>query len=168
MKKDQTQRVLTRILGALSLSAGLILGFTGCASSGPVKTVEDLTAVGLAEPFPNASMAQWSADYSRLRYDIPRAFKESHWGKMGLQEQQAADADGQPVRVIRAMGLLPDGRTATVVAWPVGDGTNIGVAVRVGLRGDRPNERAFLDALAGVLRGPISRQQRREELFSLP
>ena len=136
------------------LCVGLVVG----CDSVEIVSVDRLSAPGLDEPFPHASMAILLGDYDRLEYDIPRAMKACHWGKISLTQGPAGSAQtGGPI--LRARALLPDGRTATMVAWPKGERL-VSVSVRVGHRGDREWERDYLTQLGSILRGKPSRTQR--------
>lgn len=147
------------------VGAALLVCVMGCEAI-RIRATDRLIAPGIDEPFSGASMAQWPADFNRLIYDIPWAIKKLHWGLLGIRQ---ISVDPGPARlatqIVRGAALLPDGRTATIVAWPVNDST-IGVAWRVGHFGDRRQERNFIRCLAQVLRGKPSRKQRQG--FELP
>ncbi len=138
---------------------GVILcaGLVGCDSL-TIVSVDRLTAPGLDELFPHASMANITGDYQRLNYDIPRAMKASHWGMLSLTHEPAGSARARH-SVLRAAALLPDGRTATIVAWSKNERV-VSVAVRVGNLGDGEREKDFLAQLGSVLRGKPSRTHR--------
>lgn len=137
-----------------------VVVLVGCM--GPVEPVSHLQGSGLDEPFPDASGAALRGEWGRLPYDIPRAIQKAHWGKLSV------DAVSSPRgQVVRAGALLPDGREAAVVAWPMEQG-GVYVAVRVGPFGDREQEKAFLNSLQAVLSGKISRRQRFDQSLPKP
>ena len=104
----------------------------------------------LDESLEDGSSAQWKADADRLLADIGRSFRDLHWGKQYLRRQPRDDR--QPLQKVRAAGLLPDGRTATVIAWPV-EPDQIAVAVRIGQFGDAKQQQMFINMLAKILAG---------------
>jgi len=129
-----------------------------------VESIEYLRGANLDEPFPGASMASFHAPFEQLDLAIPVAFKKHHWGLLRVkQEDTESDADDALQGVLRAWALLPDGRTAQVVAWAVSS-SKFAVAVRVGHFGDRGHERSFLGLLAKTLRTKLTRRPR----FELP
>lgn len=155
-------RCLLAVVGVLSAVC-----VAGCVQL-TVRSIDRLSGAAINEPFPDASVAQWPADFKRLVYDIPRAVKKHHWGMLGLKQHGPEGGDTETEaseRIIRAAALLPDGRSATIVAWPE-DETTIAVALRVGPFGDALQEEAFLVRLAQVMRGKPSRRHRQE--FELP
>lgn len=139
----------------------IVLG--GCGSP-RVEPIEHLRGMGLDEPFPGASMASFHMPFERLGLAIPVVFKRQRWGLLRVNREEV-EGDVGEVRqgVLRAAALLPDGRTAQIVAWAV-DHSRFAVAVRVGHFGDRGHERAFLGLLAKTLRGKLTRRPR----FELP
>ena len=137
------------------LTAAIIISclFTdGCAYSPPALTDSNrLRGPGLDEPFEDSSTANWPADPGRLATDIRRAFRELDWGRMYIRKDPAAADHGE---VVRAAALLPDGRLATIIAWPAtDDGVSVGVGLRVGRFGDRDREQQFVNMLAKLLAG---------------
>jgi len=149
------------VRAALIVASLALLWVAGC--HGPlVEPMDHLKEAGLDEPFPGASGAHWRADFDRLIYDIPRAMEKHHWGMLSIK-QVTADGD----RLVRASGLLVDGREAKLVAWPSGK-NSVAVALRVGRFGDPDQEQAFINRLAEVLRGKIGRLQRRATRYPPP
>ncbi len=150
---------VTRVLTVVAVVMGGLWGCGGVA----VERIEDLGVAGIGEPFPSASMARLGGGFDRLVDDIPRAVKQHHWGLLSLRRSRVEHAHrvrrDQTSEVIRARALLPDGREAEMVAWPVGE-DRVGMAVRVGRGGDADAEKAFLKRFARVLRGRPSRRHR--------
>ena len=129
-----------------------------------VEPIEHLRGNGLDEPFPGASMARFHMPFEKLDLAISVAFKRQHWGLLRLKLESAdGDSDEALQGVLRASALLPDGRTAQVVAWVEG-GSEFAVAVRVGHFGDRGHERVFLEILGKTLRTKLTRRSQ----FKLP
>ena len=161
----------TSWLSCCGVAVCLLVG-VGCA--GPaIHPTDHLAGPGVDEPFLDGSMARWGADFNRVIYDIPRAVKRSHWGLLHAQpdgpDEPGVTPDGvsSTGRVVRARALLPDGRTATIIAWSADEGA-IAVVVRVGRFGDRPMERVFISELAQVLRGKPGRRQRVDAITPKP
>lgn len=129
-----------------------------------IEPIEHLHGVGLDEPFPGASIAHFPMPFERLDLAIPIAIKRQHWGLLRVKREAAQGDAGESLQeVLRAAALLPDGRTAQVVAWTV-DSSKLAVAVRVGHFGDRGHERAFLGLVAKTLRTKLTHRPR----FKLP
>ena len=146
-----------------TLACAFVCWAIGCQSE--PKPIDPVQAGVLDEPFPHASATQLKGDFNRLVYDIPRAVKKHHWGMLNL-EPFTANKPGEPSKQsVRAQALLPDDRTASLIAWRV-DQNAIGIAMRVGHFGDPGREHAFFDELARVLRGKPSRRHRQG--FELP
>lgn len=120
----------------------------GCALDRPVLSDSNhLHGPGLNEPFADSAMVIWPADPSRLDVDIRRAFRDLNWGRMYIRKNNTIQG-----LIVRAAGLLPDGRTVTIVAWPIAD-DRVAVGLRVGQFGDRDREQRFVNMLAKLLAG---------------
>ena len=136
---------------------------TSCAPAPNPVPVGHIQTTHIDEPFLDGSFAQWKADADRLADDIRRSFRDLHWGRKYLRRHPGDDR--QPLQLVRAAALLNDGRTATVVAWPVHQ-HQVAVAVRVGQFGDLAQQRKFIHMLAKTLYGKP--KPKRGSLFRLP
>ncbi len=154
--------------GTVGVVVGMALAVCGVGCEAvPIRATNQLNIGPTHLVFIGASVAKWPADFDRLIYDIPRTVRRVNWGLLNVKSLPVngnARSRSQPP-IIRASALLPDGRTATVIAWPASDRA-IGVALRVGHFGDRRQEGRFIRHLAQVLRGKPSRKHR--QAFELP
>ena len=123
---------------------------TACAPVPQSVPIDRIQNTHVDEPFLDGSLAQWQADGDRLVDDIRRSFRDLHWGKTYLRRQPSDDR--QPLQLVRAAAILDDGRTATVVAWPVRQ-DQVAVALRVGQFGDAARQQNFIHMLAKTLHG---------------
>ncbi len=117
-----------------------------------------------------ASTSRLQGRTDALAVDVGRAIDRTGWGRLHVREQ-AASIEGSELpeharrEVVHAAALLPNGRTAEIVARAAGPG-EVMAAVRVGHFGDAQAERAFLSTLQKVLSGkpaPV-----RDARFRLP
>lgn len=123
------------------------------------------------EPLVGASIARWPADEARLEDDIERAMRDLHWAKLQAQYEHppvpnSVTTNGNTKSpLIRVRGMLPDGRSVSVIAWQPGV-DEVCVAVHVGFFGDRVWQDRFIHLLAKRLAGKPKVQ--RNYLFELP
>ena len=120
-------------------------------------------------------MARWRGDPERLKVDLRRAIEALHWAVVSLDRRPAAleldDLRQPPIEDVlgavawRLVALLPDGRSAHVVAWTPRI-QHVAVAVRVGYFGDEAKERRFIAQLRRTLAGSPHRV--RHDTFVLP
>ena len=111
----------------------------------------------------HASVAQWQAPPQRLAEDIGRTLVAMEWGVGSVLTYR--DPDDQPPLVVRAMALLADNRSVTVVGRQVDEQT-VSVAIQVGSFGSPQVEQQFLEQLQQTLAGePASKRTWR---FKLP
>jgi len=100
--------------------------------------------------------------------DIPRAAQACEWSVLRLDQADPPADPGKPT--IQAALLLPDGRTAHVIAVGAADGDSASavaafdVRIRVGRLGDPAREKTFLKQLSKTLRGKPMRQRIKFEL----
>ncbi len=129
----------------------MLLSLASCTRP-HVRPLEYLTAPGIEEPFPSGSYAELPGDARRLPEDVQRAVERVHWGLIHFEGPLPSRPADAMATTVRAEALLPDGRTAAIVAWPSIVG-GVGLAIRVGPFGDPREERAFAAVLAKTLAG---------------
>jgi len=161
----------------LAVAAAGLLAFARCQSGAPplppappidYLTVNQLSGPGIDEPLPRATQAQLPGDPQRLGDDVQRTAKQLEWGMLSISDTiRKSDGSATPPgpAVVRARALLPDGRAATLVAWPIEPATydekgkkllkpgRVAVALRVGFFGDRQNQERFIRRLSRVMAG---------------
>ncbi len=110
-----------------------------------------------------------TASPKRLADDTYRAFHELGWGGLRKQVQilqSAATDQGDPPPTVSVQGLMPNGKTAHLWAWPVegevletkDDVVDFEVSVRIGHFGHPDIEADLIDRVRAFLRGPAKRE----------
>jgi len=126
----------------------IVLGsLAGCAEDPPTVSVDPA----------GDNPAHFNVSVDRLEREIPRTLEKCYWG---LLRQKRRD-DG----VIEVDALVPNERTAYIVATPVGEGRSE-VSIRVGLTGDVSSEQYFLAWLRQTLK--LKPRRVRGGKFELP
>ncbi len=151
----------------IALGAAAIIG-TGCRSI-EIQPVRTITVAGSVEPFIDGRIASFAGEPGRLADDVPRAIKRSHWGMIRIDqvsnEQANSAGETTTMTIVRADALLPDGRTAQIVAWGSGQ-DRVTAAIRMVRFGDAAEHDRYLNTLAQVLDGKPKRV--RAGTFDLP
>ncbi|MBH06747.1 MAG: hypothetical protein CMJ20_10540 [Phycisphaeraceae bacterium] len=149
----------------------LAFQFAGCSPAPSIQTVDKVLGPGFMEPAVGTSIARWPADATRLEADIERAISDLHWAKLQAQHEHPPIPNGVTTHentkspVIRVRGMLPDGRSVSVIGWQSGV-DEVCVAVHVGFFGDHIWQHRFIHLLARRLAGKPKVQ--RNDLFELP
>lgn len=144
----------------------MILMVVGCARTRGtmIERVQDGEAVhigGATLDLSGGSAARVRGDWVRVIEDLPRAAERLEWVEVRLEGPPRVGTGREDVA---GVFLMPDGREA-VMSAARGDGSEIGVRLRVGRFGDREMEARFIEELAQVLRGrPVLRRLERYRL----
>jgi len=120
----------------------------------------------VVKPNSERTLVRLRADPDRLETDLCRATVKLQWAVMSLDRRPAAlemgSLDHPPTSELlsamawRLVALLPDGRTAEVIAWSPRSGW-VEVVARVGYFGNEAFEQRFIAMLRDTLAGPPQR-----------
>lgn len=113
--------------------------------------------------------ADWTADPDRLEHELMAAVERIKWATLRQDRTPAALVDGDAaslgVEGHRLTALLPDGRTASIHAWPTSSST-VALTVKVGRFGDVGEEQRLVASAKKILARP--RPTIRNKRFQLP